>query len=132
MLARSHVCVTNRSSLVHPSPSQPHHHPHPAITPLPCTRSLSVCLETRVKGRLAGCLVTEKSCSTEQKSKKKKKRKERGEKPLNSRDCALGMLMRQGPFFPCLVPPSEPTNSSVDVWAICTQHARRETESKLL
>lgn len=42
------------------------------------------------------------------------------------------MLMRQGPFFPCLVPPSEPTNSSVDVWAICTQHARRETESKLL
>lgn len=60
-----------------------------------------------------------------------KKKGEEGEKPLNSRDCALGMLMRQGPFF-CSLPPSEPTGSTVDVWAICTRHARRATERELL
>lgn len=60
-----------------------------------------------------------------------KNRERGGEKPLSSRDCALGMLMRQGPFF-YSVPPSEPTRSTVDVWAICAQHARRATERELL
>lgn len=49
---------------------------------------------------------------------------------LNSGDCALGMLMRQEPFLFSF--PSEPTSSTVDVWAICTQHARRATERELL
>lgn len=63
-----------------------------------------------------------------------KNRRERGgggEKPLNSRDCALGNVDEAGTLF-CSVPPSEPTSSTGDVWAICTQHARRATERELL
>lgn len=55
---------------------------------------------------------------------------------LSGRDCVLGMLMRQGAFFlsppSYLVPQSEPTSSLVDVWAICTQHARRVSEHEAL
>lgn len=57
LVALSHVCVTNRSSLVYPPPL-----PKP-----PAMHSLSPCLlGNRVKGWLAGCLVTEKSCNREE------------------------------------------------------------------
>lgn len=103
VLALSHVCVTNRSGLVYLNPAL-----HPL--PLPLTmHSLSPSLPgNRVKGWLAGCLVTEKSCNTDKNRRnqttqswsKNQNEGQRGEKkPFSGRDCALRMLMRQGPFF---------------------------------
>lgn len=59
-------------------------------------------------------------------------RKKRGEKSHSIAGTVLWECWWGRDLFFCSVPPSEPTSSSVDVWAICTQHARRETESKLL
>lgn len=106
-LALSHVCVTNRSSLVLLPP------------PPPFALVLSPKLPgNRVKSRLAGCLEAERGSreaetrgagGRERKEPKQKRQRMergswswRGERHLEIWDCALGMLMRWGHFLPPL------------------------------